>query len=67
MQISVHCVVLVIEQFFTFTGDRLSASWFTASSGDWTEEQQKHPDQPSETGNVRYQRERSQNGKTTGH
>lgn len=29
MQLSVHCVVLIIEQFFTFTDDRLSTSRLT--------------------------------------
>ena len=59
MPISVHCVVLIIEQLFTFTDDRLSASRLTASCRDWSEKQQKHTDKSSKTGNVRYQRERS--------
>jgi hypothetical protein len=67
MPVSVHGVVLSIEQLFTVTDDRLPASQLTASRRDWSEKQQKHTDKSSETGNVRYQRERSQNGKTSGH
>lgn len=67
MPISVHCVVLIIEQHFTFTDDRLPTSRLAAGCRDWFEKQQEHTDKSSETGNVCYQRERSQNGKTTGH
>lgn len=67
MPVYVHCVVLIIEQFFTFTDDRLPEPRLTASYRDWFEKQQKHTDQSSETGNVRDQRERSQNGETSGH
>ncbi len=67
MPVSVHRVVLIIEQLFTFTDDRLPTPRLTASGRDWFEKQQKHTDKSSKTGNVRYQRERSQNGKASGH
>jgi hypothetical protein len=66
MQISVHCVVLIIEQpFYTQMIDYQHLSLQQAV--DWFKKQQKYTDKSSETGNVRDQRERSQNGKTSGH
>jgi hypothetical protein len=42
MQLSVHCVVLIIEQLFTFTDDRLSTSRPTTGCRDWFKKQQKY-------------------------
>jgi hypothetical protein len=49
MQLSVHCVVLIIEQFFTFTDDRLPTSRLTTGCRDWFKKQQKYTDKSSET------------------
>ncbi len=67
MPVSVHRVVLIIEQLLAFTENRLPASWLTTGYRDWFEKQQKYKDKSSQTGNVHNQRERSQNGKASGH
>lgn len=67
MPISVHSVVLTIEQPFPFTDDRLPTSWPATGYRNWFKKQQKYPDQPFETGNVCYKGERPENGKASGY
>lgn len=67
MPVSVHSVVLIIEQPFTRTDDRLQASWPTAGYRNWFKKQQKYQDQPFKTGNGHHQRKRPENGKASGY
>ncbi len=47
MQVSVHCVVLIIEQPFLHTDDRLPVSQPEAGCRNWAPKQQKHQDKSS--------------------